>query len=149
MRSALVTTLALASLAASARADSATDPALQTLVSRYFEGMVAGDGKIIREVFHPEAQLFGVFGGTPVVIPLEAWIERLEGDPQPAPDAAIFPAPEDGVEWRILDAVVDGNVARLTVRDRFLGVWYTDYLTLMQVEGAWRIVNKTFTYEKR
>ena len=145
-------TLALISLASGAQAAAdgpAVDPELEVLVKRYFQGMVDGDGAAIRDVFHPDAQLFGVFGGQPVTIPLEAWIERIEGDPQPAPDARISPAPEDGVEWRILSAEVEGDIARLAVRDRFLGVWYTDYLTLRRSDGAWRIVNKTFTYDKR
>ena len=84
-----------------------------------------------------------------MVIPLDAWIERIEGDPKPAADAVISPAPKDGVEWRVLAAEIHGDIARLTVRDRFLGVWYTDVLTLLRADGAWRIVNKTFTYDRR
>lgn len=120
-----------------------------SLVQRYFDAMVAGDGAAIRAVFHSDAQLFGVFGGRPVTIPLEAWIERLENQPAPAPDAKRSPRPQDGVEWRILDVDRDGDIARLKVQDRFLEVWYTDYLTLLETDGEWRIVNKTFTYERR
>ncbi len=151
MPSPLATSLALISLAGAGIAADAReiDPELEVVVKRYFRGMVDGDGATIRAVFHPDAQLFGVFGGEPVAIPLEAWIERIEGDPQPAPDARISPAPEDGVEWRIVGAEVAGDIARLAVRDRFLGVWYTDYLTLLHSDGTWRIVNKTFTYDKR
>ncbi len=153
MPSSFAATLALISLTtgAQAAADSApvVDGELEVLVKRYFQGMVDGDGAQIRQVFHPDAQLFGVFGGQSVTIPLEAWIERIEGDPKPAADALVSPAPEDGVEWRILSAEVEGDIARLAVRDRFLGVWYTDYLTLLRADGTWRIVNKTFTYDKR
>lgn len=123
--------------------------ALEPVIERYFQGMVEADEKLLREVFHPDAQLFGVFGGDPVVIPLDAWIDRVTGDPKPAPDARLSPPPADGVEWRIESAEVTGNIARVKVIDRFLGVWYTDYLTLLHAEGAWRIVNKTFTYERR
>ena len=121
MPSPFATTLALISLATGGAATAAAadaqgiEPALEALVKRYFQGMVDGDGATIRAVFHPDAQLFGVFGGEPVTIPLEAWIARIEGNPQPAPDALISPTPEDGVEWRILSAEVEGDRARILV----------------------------------
>ncbi len=121
----------------------------EPLVEQYFDAMTRFDGDAIRAVFHPDAQLFGVFGGNAVTIPLEAWIERIENDPAPAPDAKRSPTPDDGVEWRILDVDRDGDIARVKVQDRFLEVWYTDYLTFRESEGRWQIVNKTFTYERR
>ena len=142
--------LILALGASAARGDTpVAESELRPAVERYFEAMAKGDGAGIRAVFHPDAQLFGVFGGSPVTIPLESWIERIEGDPKPAPDAQVSPPPEDGVEWRIVTSEIDGDIARVVVRDRFLGVWYTDYLTFLQAEGQWRIVNKTFTYDKK
>ena len=132
---------------AGAGSSTLSDEVLTRLLEHY--GMVDPDAERIRTAFHPDAQLFGVFGGNPVTIPLEAWIERITGDPKPAPDALVSPPAEPGKEWEVLSLENDGNIARVVVRDQFLGVWYTDYLTLMETEQGWRIVNKTFTYEKR
>jgi hypothetical protein len=40
------------------------------------------------------------------------------------------------------------NVATAVVVSRFLDVWYTDLMTLLRGDDGWKIVNKTFTYEK-
>ena len=70
------------------------------------------------------------------------------GDPKPADDARVTPPPAAGPAWRVESLDFDAEIARAVVVSRFLDVWYTDYMTLLQGEDGWKIVNKTFTYEK-
>ena len=121
---------------------------LLNVIQTYFEGMTQPDESKLRSIFHPDAQLFGIFDGNPVVFPLDVWINRVTGDPKPAADAKLSSAPSDGNEWRVQSIEVRETVARIEVVDRFLEVWYTDFMTLLRMEDGWRIVNKTFTYEK-
>ena len=121
---------------------------VNSILEKYVHGCVSANGSLIREVFHPEAQLFGKFEGKTVTFAIEAWIDRLTGNPKPANDAKISEPPEDGIEWTIDHLVFDENIAHATVVSRFLNVWYRDHMTLLQTEDGWKIVNKTFTYEK-
>lgn len=130
-----------------ARGESAY-PEIITLIKTYLEGCAGPDADKIRSVFHPQAQLFGIFGEKTVVFPIEAWIERVMGDPKPADDAKVTPTPKTGPLWRIDSLDVMDNMARAVVVSRFLDVWYTDLMTLLDSDGGWKIVNKTFTYEK-
>lgn len=118
------------------------------ILERYVHGCMNADGNLIREIFHPEAQLFGKFDGKTITFPIEAWIDRLTGNPKPASDAKISEPPKDGIEWSVDHLIFDENIAQATVVSRFLNVWYRDHMTLLQTEDGWKIVNKTFTYEK-
>ena len=119
------------------------------VVQTYIEGCAGPEADKLRSVFHPSAQLFGVFAGKTVVFPIEAWIDRVMGDPQPAPDAKITAPPREGLTWWVDAIDVKENTARAIVVSRFLDVWYTDLMTLLDTEEGWKIVNKTFSYEKK
>ena len=123
-------------------------PAILDVIETYIDGCAGPDDDKIRSAFHPSAQLFGVFGGKTVVFPIEAWIDRVMGDPKPADDAKVTPPPSKPPAWWVESAEVRDNLARIIVVSRFLDVWYTDFMTLLQTEEGWKIVNKTFTYEK-
>ncbi len=118
------------------------------VVQTYIDGCAGPDADKIRSVFHPAAQLFGVFSGKTVMFPIEAWIDRVMGDPKPAEDAKVTPPPSTGAAWWVDSIDVRDNMARAVVVSRFLDVWYTDLMTLLDTEEGWKIVNKTFTYEK-
>ena len=118
------------------------------VLERYVEGCSGPDAETIRSVFHEQAQLFGRFAGKTVVFPIESWIERVMGDPQPASDAKLTAPPAKGPAWSVDSIDFNENIARAVVVSRFLDVWYTDYMTLLQTDEGWKIVNKTFTYEK-
>ncbi len=124
-------------------------PAVLEVIERYIDGCAGPDDEKIRSTFHTSAQLFGVFGGKTVVFPIEAWIDRVMGDPKPADDAKVTPAPVSSPAWWVESADVRENMARVIVVSRFLDVWYTDLMTLLETEEGWKIVNKTFTYEKK
>lgn len=128
--------------------DETAYPEITTLIKTYLDGCAGPDAEKLRSVFHPQAQLFGIFAEKTVVFPIEAWIDRVMGDPKPAADAKVTPVPAKGPLWRIDSLDVTENMARAVVVSRFLDVWYTDLMTLLHCDGAWKIVNKTFTYEK-
>ena len=118
------------------------------VIENYIEGCATLSAERIRSVFHTDAQLFGRFAGKTVVFPIEAWIDRVTGNPQPAADAKVTPPPAKGPAWTVDSVDFDENIARAVVVSRFLDVRYTDYMTLLQTDDGWKIVNKTFTYEK-
>jgi uncharacterized protein YggE len=47
-------------------------------------------------------------------------------------------------EWRIEALSFEGDTALVRLGGQFAGVWYTDDLSMLRIDDAWRIVHKTF-----
>ena len=94
-------------------------PAILEVIERYIDGCAGPDDEKIRSTFHTSAQLFGVFAGKTVVFPIEAWIDRVMGDPKPADDAKVTPPPTNSPAWWVESAEVRDNMARVIVVSRF------------------------------
>jgi hypothetical protein len=50
---------------------------------------------------------------------------------------------------RIVSIDMTGNEAVAKVADLYLGFRFTDYLSLLNIDGNWVIVNKTFYHEPK
>ena len=50
---------------------------------------------------------------------------------------------------RIVDVNVTGNIATATIELDYPGAMITDYMTLIEVDGAWKIINKAFYVNRR
>ncbi len=118
----------------------AEDAAVRAAVEHYFRGHATGDGAHFRNVFHPESKLFFVRDGKFMQWTSEEYISRSKGTP--APDEAER---KRTVEW--IDVTGDTAVAK--VRLDYPGALFTDYLSLLKIDGTWKIVNKTFYVERK
>jgi hypothetical protein len=100
----------------------------------YYNGMCSADEVLLKRAFHPNACIIGYYQGS------LAWNSRddfIDFCKSMADEATL-----DEVRIEATDIV--GDTAMVTVVDRYLGEWYTDYLTLLKIDGRWQIVNKTF-----
>ena len=50
---------------------------------------------------------------------------------------------------RIVSIDMTGIEAMVKVEDLYLGFRFTDYLSLLKIDGEWVIVNKTFYHEPK
>ncbi len=110
--------------------------ALENVVRDYLDGMIYVDEARLRRAFHPDARIIGHFQGALEWHDLDQFIGGCR-------KMGAAPANEP-YYWEILSADVTGDIALIKLTDDYVGVRYTDYLTLLHVDGRWRIVNKTF-----
>jgi hypothetical protein len=108
-------------------------------VDLYVEGVRNGDAAKLREAFHPEAWMFGSVAGTRYDEPIGELIALVEE----------HPADVDGsFQGRVVSVEQVGDAAFAVVEEQ--GFWgtlsMTDFFTLAQTDGRWRIVNKTFAH---
>ncbi len=117
--------------------DSANTPAAITAVVRdYLDGMVFADEAKLRQAFHPDCFVIGHFDGGLEWISLDDFVAFVKENAAP---------PSDGkYHWDIEQSDVAGDTATVKVVDDYLGMRFTDYLTLLQHEGRWSIINKAF-----
>ena len=123
---------------ADAQADE--EAAVRAAVQHYLDGHATGDGAHHRLVFHPESRLFWVRSGELATRTSEEYIAGATGRPA-----------EDESERRRRIAMVDvtGTAAVAKVELDYPTVVFTDYFTLLKVEGEWRIMNKIFHVERK
>jgi hypothetical protein len=108
-------------------------------VDLYIEGVRSGDAAKLREAFHPQAWMFGNLAGTRYDEPIGELIALMEGQP----------ADVDGsFQTRVVSVEQVGDAAFAVLEDQ--GFWgtlsFTDFFTLARIDGAWKIVNKTFAH---
>jgi hypothetical protein len=114
---------------------SGTDMAAITeTVRAYYDGMLAGDALMLGRAFHPRASIVGNWEGALYWKSVAEFAEECKG----------LVANAGPAEWRIETLSIMGDMALVRLGNRYAGVWYTDDLSLVKSDGAWRIVHKTF-----
>ena len=112
--------------------------AICRVVQLCLDGEATGDVDKLREAFHPDARMFGSLAGERYDVPI-AELFAL---------AASAPADTGNYRTRILDVQQTDDAAFATVaEDGYWGtVSFVDYLSLVRIDGTWKIVNKTFAH---
>jgi len=114
--------------------------AIERTVQLYFDGMMDRNLSKLQEAFHPEARLIGYRGDNFTVTSFADWSTATsKGDKR---DKSKF-------ENNLLDVEVKGNTALAKTELFWPGIYYYDFLTLIKIDGEWKIVHKTWYEEKR
>ena len=123
-----------------ARAQNAEEAAVREAIQHYFRGHATGQGEHFRKVFHPDAKLFAVRDRKYWQLTSEEYIARASGK-----------APEDEAQRkRSIESIdISGNAAIAKIVLDYPQVKFTDYMSLLKIDGVWRIVNKTFYAEPK
>ena len=112
-------------------------------VKTYLDGLFEGDTTKIRESFHPASSLFAVAAdGKLVNMPREEWCRMIEGRASPKASGMIRE------HERILSVDITGpNTALVKLNCAIAPRFFTDYLSLIRLDGRWVVINKTFVAE--
>ena len=129
-----------ASVPAPAAAMSPDEAAVRAALEHYLQGHATGGKDHFRAAFRPEAHMYGLREGKLAVVPIEQYIERGSG--QPAPDEAQR-------RRRIERVDIAGTAATGKIVLDYPKVTFTDYMTLLKVDGEWRIVSKVYHAEPK
>ena len=108
----------------------------------YFDGLHFSDTTRLAQVFHPQAQYACVTDGTLLYRDMATYF--------PVVDARISPATKgEARQDQIVSIDFAGPVtARALVRCVIGALHFTDFLTLVRLEGRWQILSKVFHYEE-
>lgn len=113
---------------------------ISNALQAYFDGFYDSDVATLKRIFHPNAHLYSAADGPLVDDDMDAVYARVEA--RTAPSSLGQPRMD-----KILSIDKSGPESALAkvqiaIGDRF----YTDYLTMLKVDGDWRIISKTWTY---
>lgn len=112
------------------------------VLATYFDGLYHSDTRRLAQVFHPRAQYVCVTDGT--------LLYRDMAEYFPVVDARVSPASKGEVRRdEIVSVEFAGPVtARAVVRCALGTRFFTDYLTLIRLDGRWQVISKVFHYEE-
>jgi hypothetical protein len=130
-----VIALALAGPAPATAQNPDEEAAVRAAIQHYFDGHATGQGEHYRKVFHPDAKLFFIREGKVTQWTAEEYISRASGKP----------AEDEARRKRKIDSIdITGNAALVKLTLDYPKVVFTDYMSMLKVDGRWVIVNKTF-----
>jgi len=136
----LLSLFVLAVNVAPALAQAEEEAAVRAAVDHYLQGHATGEAAHFRAAFHPVANLYWVAGDTLAQRTGEAYIAGARGTPPP--DEARRR------RW-ISDVDIAGTAAVARVVLDYPNAVFTDYLSLLKVNGEWKVVNKIFHVEPK
>lgn len=108
---------------------------VRAALQHYLMAHATGDGEHHKQVFHPEARLFWVRDGQFSQRTSAEYIGSSSGRP----------AADEAQRRRWIESVdVTGDAAVAKIILDYPNARFTDYMSMLKVDGQWRIVNKTF-----
>jgi Putative lumazine-binding len=111
------------------------DDEIRAVARSYVEGMISADESALRAAFHPSASIIGNYQGAVEWLPVDGFIAEVlaVGASAPAEDA-----------WEFVSLDITGDAAVAKTRCAYAGAQFTDYLSLLKIEGRWKIVAKLY-----
>ena len=115
------------------------EAAIRQVVQLYFDGIIKYDEESLRKAFHPKANVIGTTDtGAADWEPFQDWVVYTRSD---APD----PADRNN---HIISVDIAGRAALVKTDLDWPHVNYIDYLSLLKIDGEWKIVNKIWHRNK-
>ena len=121
-------------------AQSAEEAAVRETIENYFRGHATGNGEYFKKAFHPDAKLFWIRDGQ--------LSERTSADY--IAGASGKPAPDEAKRKRRIESIdITGNAGIVKVSLDYPDAHIIDYMSMLKVNGEWKIINKTFYVERK
>jgi Putative lumazine-binding len=116
------------------RTNEADIAAVTEVVLAYYDGMMAGDEVKLARAFHSRACIVGNYQGALGWQTLEEFVAECK---ETAGDVGAYGCRIEGMSFK-------GDTALVKLGAQLAGEWYSDDLSMLRIDGAWRIVHKTW-----
>lgn len=114
--------------------------AVRVPLENYLKGHATGDGEYMKKAFHTEGNLVFIRDGKFTMRSFADYIAGFTGKP---------PADEDKRKRWIESVDIAGNAAFAKIILDYPTVKFVDYMSLLKINGEWKIVNKSFHAEPK
>ena len=114
--------------------------AVRVPLENYIKGHATGDGEFMRKAFHTEGNLIFIRDGKYSTRSFADYIGGFTGKPA---------ADEAGRKRSIESIDVAGNAASAKIVLDYPTTRFVDYMSLLKINGEWKIVNKIFYAEPK
>jgi len=114
--------------------------AVRVPLENYIKGHATGDGEYMRKAFYPEGNLIFIRDGKYTTRSFADYIGGFTGKP----------ADDESKRKRSIESIdVTGNAASARIVLDYPTTRLVDYMSLLKIDGEWKIVNKIFYAEPK
>ncbi|KHA71300.1 hypothetical protein NZ35_20555 [Pseudomonas chlororaphis] len=103
--------------------------------NQYVEGLRIGDAQGVAQAFHKDAVMYGFTNGELLGGPIKNLFDFVEKNGA---------APEISTRLDVLAITPTTAVVRVDMETDAIGADYNDYLTLIKIDGAWKVIAKVY-----
>ena len=126
--------------AVGAFAQASEKDAVRLPLENYIKGHETGDPEYMKKAFHTEGSLIFIRDGKYSTRSFAEYIGGMSGKP----------AADEAKRKRAIESIdVAGNAAMARIVLDYPTVKFVDYMTLLKINGEWKIVNKSFYAEPK
>lgn len=113
---------------------------INEVIQSYFQGYQQANVTLIKKAFHPDTRLLSVDQGKLDVTEMDVWLKNLE-------DRLLRGDIRKGT-LSIISVDETHETAMAKIKIRFESFEFTDYLSLLKIDGEWIIVGKIYHYQE-
>jgi hypothetical protein len=106
-----------------------------TTASKYVEGLRVGSVQGVAEAFHKDAVMYGFTNGELLGGPIKNLYDFVEKNGK---------APDIKTRLDVLAITPTTAVVRVDMEKDAIGADYNDFLTLIKLDGAWKVIAKVY-----
>ena len=117
--------------------------AVRVPLENYIKAHATGDPELARKAFHTEGNMIWIRDGSYSSETFDAFIKRAFTG-KPAADEDLR---KTGRKIETVDVTGNAAIARIVLD--YPSVKFVDYMTLLKINGEWKIVNKSFYAEPK
>lgn len=114
-----------------------------TVLKDYLDGLHHSETQLLRSVFHPQAVYATASGGKPLVLRMEEYFPIVDARPSPASKGEL--RTDEIVSIEFVGPVTALARLRCSIQPKH----FVDLLTLIHVDGRWRVIAKVFHWEEK
>jgi hypothetical protein len=112
------------------------EQAIRAVVHLYVDGMAFANEPALKKAFHQQATVIGNYQGAVEWLSRDEFIASIMAEEPARPDTQPL------MEIEMIE--ITGDAASVRVIDEFAGMRFSDYLSLLKIDGRWTIVNKLY-----
>jgi hypothetical protein len=109
--------------------------AVIAVAQKYVDGLRIGSPEGVAEAFHEEAVMYGFTNGSLLGGPISNLYEFVRKNGK---------APEITTHLDVLAITPTTAVVRIDMERDSIGADYNDYLTLIRIDGQWKVIAKVY-----
>ena len=107
---------------------------IESTIQHYIDGARSGKGNDMKPAFHKDATIFGYIGSDLFAGPIQKLFDWNDEN-----------GPATDIVSMIVQIDIEGSIATVRLEsDNWTGHKFTDFFTLLKVDGTWKIMNKVF-----